>query len=92
MYRGLDKTSKYYSLLTRDENSCNFKLDMKSTARKLKSNPLSQFLIVTALAVVLLALFESNTNSQISPFGTTQLFVVAGVLGILGIYIKDEKL
>lgn len=65
---------------------------MKNSARRLKSNPLSQLLIVGALLIVMLALYESNTKNNITLFAPTQLFVLAGVLGILGIYIKDEKL
>ena len=64
---------------------------MKKPVR-LKSNPLSQLLIVGALVVVLLALYETNTKDNITLFAPTQLFVLAGVLGVLGIYIKDEKL
>ena len=65
---------------------------MKKTTRRLKSNPLSQLLIVAALLIVLVALYESNTKNYITLFAPTQLFVLAGVLGVLGIYIKDEDL
>lgn len=56
-----------------------------------KSNPLSQLLIAGAVLVILVAAVQAVTNVDITNVAPTQLFLVAGVLGILGIYIKDDK-
>lgn len=56
-----------------------------------KSNPLSQLLIAGAVLVILVAAVQAVTNVDITNIAPTQLFLVAGVLGILGIYIKDDK-
>ena len=56
-----------------------------------KSNPLSQLLIVGAVLIILVAVIQAVTQVDITNIAPTQLFLVAGVLGILGIYLKDEK-
>ncbi|OGD85698.1 hypothetical protein A2164_01485 [Candidatus Curtissbacteria bacterium RBG_13_35_7] len=56
-----------------------------------KSNPLSQLLIVATIIIVLVAAIQAVTQVDFTQLAPTQLFLVAGVLGILGIYLKDEK-
>ncbi len=56
-----------------------------------KSNPLSQLLIAGAVLVILVTVVQAVTQVDITNIAPTQLFLVAGVLGILGIYLKDEK-
>lgn len=56
-----------------------------------KSNPISQLLLAGAVLVILLASIQAVTQNDITNIAPTQLFLVAGVLGILGIYLKDEK-
>lgn len=56
-----------------------------------KSNPLSQLLIAAAVLVILVAAIQAVTQNDITNIAPTQLFLVAGVLGVLGIYLKDEK-
>lgn len=56
-----------------------------------KSNPLSQLMIAGAVLVILVAVIQAVTQVDITNIAPTQLFLVAGVLGILGIYLKDEK-
>ncbi len=56
-----------------------------------KKNPLSQLLISATVIIVLVAAYEAVSQNDITSMAPTQLFLVAGVLGILGIYLKDEK-
>ncbi|OGD83604.1 hypothetical protein A3A54_00310 [Candidatus Curtissbacteria bacterium RIFCSPLOWO2_01_FULL_39_62] len=56
-----------------------------------KSNPLSQIMIAGAVLVILVAVIQAVTQVDITNIAPTQLFLVAGVLGILGVYLKDEK-
>lgn len=64
----------------------------KKTALKVaKSNPLSQFLIAATVLIILLASYEAVTQNDFTKIAPTQLFLVAGVLGVLGLYLKDEK-
>ncbi|OGD94223.1 hypothetical protein A3A48_02595 [Candidatus Curtissbacteria bacterium RIFCSPLOWO2_01_FULL_37_9] len=63
----------------------------KSVFIKSKNNPLSQFLIATTLVVILVAAYQAVTQNDITHIAPTQLFLVAGVLGVLGLYLKDEK-
>ena len=56
-----------------------------------KSNPLSQLMIAGAVLIILVAVVQAVTQVDITNIAPTQLFLVAGVLGILGIYLKDEK-
>ena len=44
------------------------------------------------LVVILVAVYQAVTQNDITSIAPTQLFLVAGVLGILGLYLKDEKL
>lgn len=55
------------------------------------SNPLSQLLIAATIVIILVAAIQAVTQADITNIAPTQLFLVAGVLGILGIYLKDEK-
>ena len=57
-----------------------------------KGNPISQFLIAATAIIVLIAAYQAVTQNDITSIAPTQLFLVAGVLGILGLYLKDEKL
>ncbi len=63
----------------------------KTTLSKSKSTPVSQVLIGLTLIIMVVAAFEAVTQNDITTIAPTQLFVVAGVLGILGLYLKDEK-
>ena len=56
-----------------------------------KSNPLSQLLIAATVVVILIAVYESVTRNYFTDVAPTQLFLVAAVLGVLGLYLKDEK-
>ena len=56
-----------------------------------KSNPLSQLLLAGAVLIILVAVIQAVTQVDVTNIAPTQLFLVAGVLGILGIYLKDEK-
>lgn len=56
-----------------------------------KNNSLSQILIVLTVLIILVAAFEAVTQNDVTKVAPTQLFLVAGVLGILGLYLKDEK-
>jgi len=60
-------------------------------ARRVKINPISQFLIAATAVIALLAAYEAVTQNDITSVAPTQLFLVAGVLGVLGLYLKDEK-
>jgi hypothetical protein len=63
----------------------------KTALSKSKSSPASQVLIGLTLLIIVVAAFEAVTQNDITTIAPTQLFVVAGVLGILGLYLKDEK-
>lgn len=63
----------------------------KSALSKSKSSLVSQVLIGITLIIIVVAAFEAVTQNDITTIAPTQLFVVAGVLGILGLYLKDEK-
>ena len=41
--------------------------------------------------IILVAGYQAVTQNDITSIAPTQLFLVAGVLGILGLYLKDEK-
>ncbi len=56
-----------------------------------KVNPISQLLIAATLAVMVVAAYEAVTRKYLTSLAPTQLFLVAAVLGILGLYLKDEK-
>lgn len=56
-----------------------------------KSTTISQVLIGLTLVVIVLATYQAVTQKDITTLAPTQLFLVAGVLGILGLYLKDEK-
>lgn len=63
----------------------------KSVLKPSNSNGLSQILIAATVIVILVALYEAVTQKDITSVAPTQLFLVAGVLGVLGLYLKDEK-
>ena len=63
----------------------------KLALKRSKSNPLSQVLIGATAIIILVAAFEYVTQNDITSVAPTQLFLVAGVLGVLGLYLKDEK-
>ncbi len=54
-----------------------------------KKNILSRSLIGLTLLFVLVAAFEAVTQNDFTTLAPTQLFVVAGVFGILGLYTKE---
>jgi hypothetical protein len=61
----------------------------KSSLAKSKNSPTSQVLIGLTLLIIVVAAYEAVTQNDITTIAPTQLFVVAGVLGILGLYLKD---
>lgn len=63
----------------------------KSLFKVSKNNPLSQLLIIATVIVVIVASYEAATQNDITSIAPTQLFLVAGVLGVLGLYLKDGK-
>ena len=63
----------------------------KRVIKVTKSNPLSQFLIVATVVVILVAAYEAVTQNDITSIAPTQLFLLAAVLSVLGLYLKDEK-
>lgn len=63
----------------------------KSVLTPSKGNSLSQLLIVATVAIILVALYQAVTQNDVTTIAPTQLFLVAGVLGVLGLYLKDEK-
>lgn len=58
---------------------------------KLTGSGISQFLIVLTVIIVLTASYQAATQNDVTGIAPTQLFLVAGVLGILGLYLKGEK-
>lgn len=63
----------------------------KSVLKRTKNNALSQLLIAATVVVILIAAYETVTQNDITSLAPTQLYLLAGVLGILGLYTKDEK-
>ena len=63
----------------------------KPLLKKTKSSGLSQLLIASAVFVILIASYESITHIDITSLAPTQLYLAAAVLGILGLYTKDER-
>ena len=63
----------------------------KSLFKVSKNNPLSQLLIIATVIIVVIASYEAATQNDITSIAPTQLFLVAGVLGVLGLYLKDGK-
>ena len=56
-----------------------------------KSNSLSQMLMGITVLIILVAAYQAVTQKDITSVAPTQLFLVAGVLGVLSLYLKDEK-
>jgi len=48
-------------------------------------------LIALTVVIILIASYQAVTQNDITQIAPTQLFLVAGVLGILGLYLKGEK-
>jgi hypothetical protein len=63
----------------------------KSFLKSSKNNSLSQVLIAFTVGIILVASYQAVTQNDITSVAPTQLFLVAGVLGVLGLYLKDEK-
>ena len=63
----------------------------KTLVKSSKTNPISQVLIILTVVVILFALYEVVTQNDVTTIAPTQLFLLAGVLGILGLYLKNEK-
>lgn len=63
----------------------------KSVLKVSKSTYVSQLLIGATLVIISIAAYQSVTQNDFTSLAPTQLFLVAGVLGILGLYLKDEK-
>jgi len=63
----------------------------KSTITKSKGSSISQILIAFTVIILVVAAYEAVTQNDFTSLAPTQLFIVAGVLGILGLYLKDEK-
>lgn len=62
----------------------------KASLKSLKKNRLSQLLISITLLLILVAAFEAVTQNDFTTIAPTQLFLVAGVFGILGLYTKED--
>ena len=58
---------------------------------KFTGSGISQFLIFLTVIIVLAASYQAATQNDITGIAPTQLFLVAGVIGILGLYLKGEK-
>jgi len=63
----------------------------KTVLRRSKGNPISQVLITLTVLIILVASYQAVTQNDVTSVAPTQLFLVAGVLAILGLYLKDEK-
>lgn len=63
----------------------------KAVLKGANGKSLSQILVGATVALVLVASYQAVTQNDITSVAPTQLFLVAGVLGILGLYLKDEK-
>ncbi len=63
----------------------------KSALKPSNNTPISQVLIALTLVIIVVAAYQAVTQRDITTLAPTQLFLVAGVLGILGLYLKDEK-
>ena len=63
----------------------------KTLIKPSKNSQISQILVAGTLIVILIAAYQAVTQNDITTLAPTQLFLVAGVLGILGLYLKDEK-
>jgi len=63
----------------------------KGIPKKRKTNGLSQFLIGTTAVIILVASYQAVTQNDFTSIAPTQLFLVAAVLAVLGLYLKDEK-
>ena len=62
------------------------KLDPKN----LKYNLLSHVLIGITLLLVSIAAIEAVTQNDVTTLAPTQLFLIAGIFGILGLYVKED--
>ena len=63
----------------------------KSALKRSRSTMVSQVLIGLTLIIMVIASYQAVTQNDVTTLAPTQLFLVAGVLGILGLYLKDEK-
>lgn len=63
----------------------------RSGLKPSKNSPISQILIGLTVIIIIVAAYQAVTQQDITTLAPTQLFLVAGVLGILGLYLKDEK-
>lgn len=63
----------------------------KTALSRSKTNPVSQILIVLTVVIILVASYQAVTQNDITSVAPTQLFLVATVLGVLGLYLKNEK-
>lgn len=62
----------------------------KPKSKGLNKNLLSRLLISFTLLLILIAVLEAITQNDFTTIAPTQLFIVAGVFGILGLYTKDS--
>jgi len=63
----------------------------KAVLKRSKSTLISQFLIGATILIILVAAYEAVAQKDITALAPTQLFLVAAVFGVLGLYLKDEK-
>ena len=63
----------------------------KAVLKRSKSTLISQFLIGATILIILVAAYEAVVQKDITALAPTQLFLVAAVFGVLGLYLKDEK-
>lgn len=63
----------------------------QAKSKAFQGRGISKLLITLTVIMVLLGSYEAVTQNDITKIAPTQLFLLAGVMGILGIYLKDEK-
>lgn len=69
---------------------CNYTyMAKKILPKKVTANPLSQFLIGATVVIILVASYQAVSQNDITSIAPTQLFLVAAVLAVLGLYLKD---
>ena len=63
----------------------------KAVLKRSQKTLISQLLIGATMVIILVASYEAIVQKDITSLAPTQLFLVAAVFGILGLYLKDEK-
>lgn len=63
----------------------------KAALKPSRSTLVSQLLIGATALVALVGAYQAVTQKDVTGLAPTQIFIFAAVLGILGLYLKDEK-